>query len=104
MRELEPIKPTLDLPMTVAVEELTGFEIMAIERHFKEKFENFGAMWMLMGTVWAFETRAAGKPVPWGGIEHMSMRQLNGYFEPEPDDVMPEDPDSELGKASSPGD
>lgn len=99
MRELEPIKPTLDLPMTIAVEELTGFEVMAIERHFKQKIDDLGAVRLMIGTVWAFESRTLGKPAPWAEVEHMSMRQLSGYFEPEPDDVMPDDPDSDLGKA-----
>lgn len=102
MRELEPIKPTLDLPMSVAVEELTGFEIIAIERHFKTKLDELGAIALLVGTVWAYETRAAGKAsVPWPSVEGMTLRQLTGYFEPEPDDVMPDDPDSDMGKGST---
>lgn len=104
MRELEPIKPTLDLPLSVAVEELTGFEVIAIERHYKMKLEELGGIRTLVGAVWAFEQRKSDKPVPWASIEALSMRQLGGYFEDEPDDVMPDDPDSELGKASTPVD
>lgn len=94
MRDIEDVKPTLDLPLSEAMNELTGFEIIAIEKHFGAPMENVAGTSLLIGAVWAFENRGAGTR-SWADVKSMSMRQLNGYFEAEP--VAPDD-ESELGK------
>jgi len=102
--ELEPIKPTCPWPMSVAVEELTGFEVLGIETHYRTTLDKLGAIGTLIGAVWAYESRTTsdGKPASWRAIEGMTIRALTGYFEPEPDDIDPDSPDSDLGKESSP--
>jgi hypothetical protein len=95
-------EPVCDLPMSVAVEELTGFEVIGIEKHFGVTLDALGGISTMIGAVWAYESRAAGKPVPWASVKAKTLRELTEYFAAEPDDVMPEDPDSELGKESSP--
>jgi hypothetical protein len=92
----EPITPTLDVGLEVAVEEMTGFEALGIEKRFGRKMEDLGGMALLMGAVWVYENRD-GKKASWNAIEAMTLRQLRGYFT-ESDDVVADDPDSESGK------
>lgn len=91
---LEPIKPTSELPFEEAIQELTGFEVIGISKHYGVEFEKLGGLRSLMGTVWAFENRTA--KTDWHKIEAMTLRELNGYF-PEKDP----DPDSDQGKGLS---
>lgn len=78
--------------MSVAAEELTGFEIIAIEKQFGKDLADLSAPLVLIGMVWAFSNRD-GKSASWADVKAMSVRQLNGFFEPEP-----VEPDGEQGK------
>jgi hypothetical protein len=89
--------PTLDVPLTDAVQELTGFEALGIERRFAKKLEELGGISLTIGVVWAYENRGDNKR-SWAGVEQMTFRELTGYFAPEPDDVDETEPDSDAGK------
>ena len=97
----EPIEPSVDLPLSAAVEEITGFEAIGIEKRLGAKLEDLGGTSLLIGVVWVYENRGDRK-VSWQDVQSRSLRALRGYFQPEPDDVDPDDPDSELGKGSEP--
>lgn len=101
MRELPAIKASVDLPFSAAVNELTGFECLAIEQRFRKPFHELGGM-TLAATVWAFENRD-GNTRSWDSVLGMSLREMTGYFEPEPSDVDDDDPDSDMGKGSGRG-
>lgn len=90
------IEPTVDVPMSVATEEITGFEAIGIEKRFGRKLEELGGTSLMIGLVWVYENRTAKKS--WTAVEGMTLRELQGYFQPEPDDTDPEDPDTEVGK------
>jgi hypothetical protein len=98
----EPAKPTLDIPLSEAVQGLTGFEVIAIQERYRTTMEHLGAIKLTLGTVWAWENRTT--KTSWPTVESRTLKDLNGYFAAEPDDTDAEEPDSELGKRSSPGD
>jgi len=93
----EPAKPTVDIPLSVAVEELTGFEVIGIQDHFRTTMENLGAIKLVIGACWAYENRTA--KTSWSAVEGRTLKELNGFFAEEP-----EDPDSDEGKGSTPDD
>lgn len=86
-RKPEPITPTLDVPLSVAVEELTGYEILGVQKRFGKSMDAMGGAEILLGTVHAYENRG-GKTASWQVIEGMTMRQLTGYFQTEPEDEL----------------
>lgn len=94
------ITPTVDIPLSDAVQELTGFEALAVQRRFGQKIEDMGGVSLAIGVVWAYENRGEKKRA-WVSIEGMSFRELMGYFSPEPDDVDESAPDSDAGKDDS---
>lgn len=94
MSEREPIKPTVDLPLKDAIEELTGFEIIAIQKHYGADINDLGGVRALCGAVWAYENRTA--KVSWQTVENMPLRELGGYFA-----KYNPDADSEQGKELS---
>jgi len=80
----EEVKPTADVPLEEAVQELTGFEVLGIQKRFGTDFEKLGGLQALIGTVWALENRQV--KTDWSTVERMTIKQLNGYFpEREPD-------------------
>lgn len=93
----EPIIPTVDIPLSDAVEEMTGFESLSIERRYNKNLNELGGVGLTIGVVWAYENRD-GKKRSWASVENMTTRELAGYFAPEPDDVDESEPDSEAGK------
>lgn len=95
------IKPTHDVPLSVAVEEITGFETLGIEKRYGRKMEELGGTTLLMGVVWVYENRG-DKKTSWSAIEARTLRELNGYFPAEPVDADTNEPDSDLGKESAP--
>lgn len=95
--------PKCAVPMSVATEELTGFEVLGIEKHFGVSLDRIGTISLMIGVIWALESRAASRPASWAAIKNMTIKDMSEYFPPEPDDAMPDEPDSELGKASSDG-
>lgn len=86
-----------DLPLSVAAEELTGFEVIAIQTHFKADFNDLGGVRSLLGTVWAYGNRD-GATLSWNAVKGLTLKQMNGMFAPEPKDASEDDPDSDLGK------
>lgn len=89
--------PVVDLPLDVAASELTGFEVLGIEKRFT-KLEEMGGTQMLIGCVWAYENRRDKRS--WQSVEALTMRELQEYFADSPDDVLVDDPDSDMGKES----
>ncbi|GAA3193950.1 hypothetical protein ACFO1B_03845 [Dactylosporangium siamense] len=84
---------SIDLPLKDAVEELTGFEVIGIEQHYKRDMENLGAIRTLVGVVHAYEHRT-NPDITWAEVEQRTMRDLNGYFAApsvEPDDPAGKD-------------
>ena len=88
-----------ELPLSVAVEELTGFETIAIQERFKTDFSELGGVRSLLGTVWAYGNRDGNK-MSWAAVMALTLKQMNGMFAPEPIDADPDDPDTDLGKES----
>lgn len=95
-----PITPTVDIALSDAVEELTGFEALTIERRYNKKLEDLGGIALTIGVVYAYENRTGNKR-NWASVENMTFRELTGYFAAEPDDVDQDEPDSEAGKEDS---
>lgn len=92
------MEPVNDLPLSVASEEMTGYEVLKVQAHFKKDLADLGTAMLLIGVVWVYECRRAEKIVPWSDVESMTLKQLSAYFAPEPDD-----PDAdELGKDAAP--
>lgn len=89
----------VDLPLSVAVEELTGFEVIAVQSHFKTDFGELGGVRSLLGAVWAYGNRD-GATLSWNAVKSMTLKDMNKVFLPEPVDADPDDPDTDLGKAS----
>lgn len=87
----QPVTPTLDIPLSEAVEGLTGFEVIAVEKHFGRTLADLGAVLLVIGVVWAYENRE--NKTDWSIVKARSLRELNGYFAPEP-----ADPDDDTGK------
>jgi hypothetical protein len=93
------VQPLTDLPLSAAVEELTGFETLAIEAHFRQQFNDLGGVKSLIGAAWAYGNRN-GQTLSWNAIKALTLKQLGGLFGDEPQDADESEPDSELGKGS----
>lgn len=89
------IKPTLDIPLKDALEELTGWEVLAIEKAKRKPIEELGSIGMTIAVVWAYMNRD-GQKTSWADVEKMTLRELNGFFAAP--SVEPED---EQGKDDS---
>lgn len=87
------------MPLSVAVEEMTGFEVIAIESHFKRDFQDLGAMKTLIGAVWVYGNRN-GQKMEWATAKGMTLKQMQNYFVPEPEEEIEGEPNSDLGKES----
>lgn len=98
MTEAPPTTPpVVDIPLSDAVQELTGFEALALQKRFNQKLEDMGGIGLTIGVVWAYENRG-DKKRSWTSVENMTFRELSSYFAPEPEDVVEDEPDSEAGK------
>jgi hypothetical protein len=86
------IVPEYDAPFSVAVNDLTGFEYIGIQKHFGNPFEKLSAAERVIGVVWALKNRDG--QAPWSSVTGMSMTELAGYFPPEPDG---DDPKAQSG-------
>lgn len=84
--------PVVDLPLDEAIQELTGFEVLEIEKHFGRPMEQLGGTSLLIGAVVVFEKRAGRSP-SWQVVKGRSMKQLSQFFADES-----VDPDDEQGK------
>jgi hypothetical protein len=89
--------PIVDLTLSGAIEELTGFDVIAIETHFKRDFQDLGGFKTLLGAVWVYGNRD-GRKMEWQAVKSMTLKQLNGYFVPEPTEAV--EGESEVGKGS----
>ena len=89
-------KPTVDMPLDEALQDLTGFEVLGIESHYGQHLERLSGSQALIGAVWAYENR--GAKTAWNVIEKMTVRELGGYF-----GARDPGPDSDQGKGSSTG-
>jgi hypothetical protein len=89
--------PMVDLPLSTAVEELTGFEVIAVQEYFKKDFSELGGVRSLLGAVWAYGNRG-GQSMSWNAVKALTLKQMNGMFAPEPEDADASDPDTDLGK------
>lgn len=98
MTEVPPA-PVVDIPLSVAVEEMTGFETIAVENHFKKEFNSLGGVKSLIGAIWVYANRD-GKKMDWNAVKAMTLKQMQGFFAPSPDDPIEDDPHSDLGKES----
>ena len=89
-----PAGPRVDVPFKEALNGLTGFEAIGVQKHYGADLEKLGGVRSMCGTVWAYENRR--EKVSWQVVEAMTLAQLKGYFAEEDPD-----PDSEQGKESS---
>lgn len=97
----EPVTPpTLDIPLEDAIQEMTGFELRAIQRRLNMKMEELGRVDLTIGAIFTYENRNGNKR-SWASVENMTLKDMSGYFAPSPQDADPDDPDSELGKGDS---
>lgn len=87
-------KPTVDMPISEAVNELTGFEVLAVEKEFGTQLEHLGGLRTLLGAVWAFENRTAA--TSWANVKARTLSELARYFA----DKSP-DPESEQSNFSN---
>lgn len=97
MTDAPPTAPVVDIPLSDAVQEITGFEALQIERRFDKTMEHIGGIGLTIGVVWVYENRNGNKRT-WSSVENMPIRELTGYFAPEPDDPNEDEPDSDAGK------
>lgn len=89
----------IELPIEQAFRELTGFEVLGIQRHYALDMAHFGSTVTLLGTVWAYKCRAGEKPT-WDSVERMTLEELRAFFpQTDPD---PESPQADLLPASTP--
>lgn len=89
---LPEIKPTLDIPMSEAMQRLTGFEIVKIKKQLKRpSLADADPIETMYGVMWAYENRT--HPVTWDAVMSMEMNEVQGYFAPEP-----VEPDGDMGE------
>lgn len=87
------------LPLSVAAEELTGFEVLAIQKAMGKAMEAFNGTELLLAVVWAFRSRTG--ETSWADVKSMTVRALGAYFAPEPKpagDGDESEPETETGK------
>jgi hypothetical protein len=71
-------KPTLEVTLGEAVEDLTGIEVDTLERRYSKGLENWTAKQLLVGVVWSYENRTV--KTEWADVNARTMRELDGYF------------------------
>jgi hypothetical protein len=96
-----PATHVVNLPLSDAVEELTGFEVLAIESYFGRDLNDLGSLRTLLGTVWVYRNRN-GQKTDWTAVKAMTLKELQAYFAPSPDEPEPEGLSAE-GKENAPG-
>ena len=85
--------------VTEVAESLTGFDEIAIEKSFGAALDELKPTMAGRALVFVVERRA-GKDDGAAKNAAMSMPigEVNAYFAEEPDDVIPDEPDSDSGK------
>jgi hypothetical protein len=88
------VKPTpIDLPMEVASEELTGFDLIAVEKHWKSPFNSLDPMRMMMSVIYVHANRN-GNTATWDDVQSMKLKEMSAFFAPKNAELADED----LGK------
>lgn len=87
--------PVVDIPIDLASEELTGFEVLAIGARFRAHLADLDPLVGLAAVVWCFENRD-DKVTSWNTIAAWTQRQVADYFA-DPS----EDPDDDQGKETT---
>lgn len=94
-------QPVCEWPLSQALEELYGWEVLVIEKKFGKDVGNLPSVSLTMAVLWAMENRrrkaTKASPFGWPDVEAMSLREMNAYF-PKPPNEDLDAPDTELGK------
>lgn len=97
--------PLSELTPTEMVESLNGFEEIAINKVFGATItalpEKDPTMFARALVFVAIKRQGSNDPEAKAAVLEMPIKAVQDYFEPEADDVDPEDPDSESGKDGS---
>ena len=89
---LPQIEPKLNMPMSEAMQRLTGYEMLKIKKQLKRtSIADGDPIETMYAVMWAFENRNA--PTTWDSVMALEMHEVQGYFQPEP-----ADPDGEAGE------
>lgn len=102
---------TIDMTVSDFVQSVTGYEELAAEKHFERRFgelvsdENSSIGGRALVFLHLMRTENDPTAVKKRVME-MPLRDVNGYFADEPDDVDldPDQPDTELGKDAASSD
>ncbi len=84
------IKPSVDFSLQDAVNELTGFETIALEKKYQKRLDAFYLGELTVGLVFTFEKRT-NPQITWDEVGKRTQKELSGFFTPESDDVIDED-------------
>jgi hypothetical protein len=99
-------QPATDKTANEVFESLNGFEEIAISQHFNATVARLAENneTIFLRALLFTELVRAGKSPKDAKHEamHWPIRDVKAFFPDEPDDVMPEEPDSESGKDGSP--
>lgn len=76
----------VDFPISEAMDDLTGFEIIAVRKAFGASIANLPEEDVLFAFVWAFEKRERPDVTP-DEIRGWKMRAVREYFADEPVEV-----------------
>lgn len=71
-------------PLSEAMKDLTGFELMGIEDHFHTTIDKMSGLRAMYGVVWALENRA--EKTSWVAVKQLTLGEIENYF-PEEDDM-----------------
>lgn len=95
---------SVKMSLQEAAENLTVAEVRAIERHYGKSLDSgdISGTDLNVGLIWALERRealAANSGLPsWDSFDNWTMKELNSYFTPEEEEVIPSEPETESGK------
>lgn len=99
MEKIQPAEllkdPIIDMSFGEASKELTGFDVIEVEKHYHASMENFSGVQILKSTVYALRKRV--DPLSWEDVESLTLSQLKAHFA---SDEKAEDRDQ--GEAPSP--
>jgi len=73
-----------DMPLSEAMKDLTGFELIAIEDHYKTSIDKLSGLRAMYGVIFALENRA--KKTTWSEVQSLKLSEVEEYF-PDEDDM-----------------
>lgn len=98
-------QPRQEMTLNEAVESLNGFDEIAIEKRFGGDITSLltnHAIRAVRATVFVLRRRDGLKDdEAYKASMEMSIREAQDYFPDEPDEIMPDEPVTEVGKDSS---